>query len=220
MNMIRLALIAVLIAAPAVAQPDPPLLVQAEAQTLTPFCTGRDVLVEGNHNLIKPFGLCRSMVLKGIANEVVLDLAAGATIHVEGRENHITYRGAGTPGVELLGPDNTVTPPIAAPGDEDGALQLTGDDQARAMDCTGRNVTVRGDRSLYLLRGGCRSLTIRGDLVIVQAELAPSAAVTVAGRGVRVGWVGADHGHAPTESLRGEDNHIQPLDEIGGLPVH
>ncbi len=208
-----------LVAGPAAAQSDPPLLVQAEGQAVTPFCTGRDVLVEGNHNVVKPFGVCRSLLLKGIANDVALDLGANATIRVEGSANHITYRGSGTPGVEVLGSDNIVTAPVVAPGDEEGALHLTGDDQARVLDCTGRRVTVQGDRSLYLLRGSCRSLTIHGDLVVVQAELAPGAAVTVAGQGIRVGWALAGHGHAPTQSVQGEGSHIEPLDEIGGLPV-
>jgi hypothetical protein len=215
----RLAFIAALVASPATAQIDPPLLVQAEAQSLTPFCTGRDVQIEGNHNVVKPFGLCRSLLLKGIANDVVLDLGAGATIRVEGSANHVTYRGPAISGVDLLGADNIVTAPEIVPSGEEDALALTGDDQARVMDCAGRNVTIRGERSLYMLRGGCRSLTIRGDLVVVQAELASNAAVTVAGQGITVGWAPVDHGHAPTESVHGEGSHIERLEEIGGLPV-
>jgi hypothetical protein len=215
-----LVLAGLLLARPVVADPAP-LLLQAEAQTLTPVCTGQDVQLEGNHNVVKPFGVCRSLLVKGIANQIVLDLTGNATLRVEGSGNRVTYRSPSAAVVELLGTDNlvaaqAVSPPVLGVGP---VLHLTGDDQARALDCAGRVVSVEGSRALYLLRGGCKSLTIRGDLVIVQAELQPGAPVAMTGHGVRVGWVVDGPGKPPVSSIRGEANHIEHLDSIGGLPV-
>ena len=196
-----------------------PLLIQAEAQTEASACDGRDVQVEGNHNQLRLYGACRSLVLKGVANEVSLGLAAGGAIRVEGSGNRVFYQAPDLPGLVVLGPDNVVATlptvaaglaaPLASPAT--ATLELSGDDQMRAVDCAGRRVAIQGQRSLYLLRGGCRSVTVRGGLLSVQAELAPGAAVIVAGHGVRVGWVLARPGRAPTVSAHGEANLVAPL---------
>lgn len=196
-----------------------PLLIQAEAQTAAPACEGRDVQVEGNHNLLRLGGACRSLVLKGVANEVSLSLAAGGAIRVEGSGNRVFYQAPDLPGLVVLGPDNVVAtlPAVAAsPAAPQAApatatLKLAGDDQTRAVGCAGRRVAIQGQRSLYLLRGGCRSVTVRGALLSVQAELAPGAAVDVTGHGVRVGWVLARPGRPPTVSAHGEANLVAPL---------
>jgi hypothetical protein len=220
MSRLWLALLGVFYVCPVMADPAP-LLLQAEAQTLTPVCAGQDVQLEGNHNVVKPFGLCHSLLVKGVANQVVLDLTPNATLRVEGSANRITYRSPVAAVVDLLGTDNlaVMQPPSAPMADPGAALHLTGDDQAHALDCTGRAVTVDGSRALYLLRGGCKSLTIHGDLLTVQAELQPGAAVAITGHGVRVGWVIDRAGKPPAASLHGEANHIEHLDAIGGLPA-
>lgn len=212
-----LVLLGLLVSPPVRADADPPLLVQAEAQTIAPFCAGRDVRIEGNHNAITLAGRCRSLLLKGIANTVSLDLGAGAAIRIEGASNHVTYRATAPASVEALGPDVTVTavlPPASGPG-----LALDGSDEALAADCADRDVTVRGDRSLYLLRGGCRSVTIQGNLVIVQAELQPGASITIAGHGSRVGWAPSGPGRPPAATIHGEASRVERLDAIGGSPV-
>ena len=221
--MTRLAMLAAVLAlqmpSPALADATPPLLLQAEAQTLKPVCTGRDLQIEGNHNVIKPFGRCLSLLVKGVANQVDLDLGAGATIRVEGGDNQVTYRAPAAALTTLLGTNNTAVPQLAPPVEPEATLALTGDDQALATDCTGRAVTVQGTRALYVLRGGCKSLTIRGDLVTVQAEVLPNAPITVTGHGNRVGWALDHPGHPPTAAMHGEANHVERLTEIGGRPV-
>ena len=214
-----LILLGVLASPPVRADADLPLLVQAEAQTIAPFCAGRDVRIEGNHNAITLAGRCRSLLLKGIANTVSLDLGAGAAIRIEGAANHVTYRATAAANVEALGPDVTVTavlPPASGAGP---GLALDGSDASLAADCADRDVTVRGDRSLYLLRGGCRSVTVQGNLVIVQAELQPGAAIIIAGHGSRVGWAMSGPGRPPAATIHGEASRVERLDAIGGLPV-
>ena len=221
--MTRLAIVAAALvlqtASPARADPTPPLLVQAEGQNLMPVCSGRDLQIEGNHNTIKPFGRCLSLLVKGVANHVDLELAAGATIRVEGSDNQVTYRAPAAAETTLLGDNSTATLQSAPPAQAGTILALTGDDQALAADCTGRAVTVQGNRALYLLRGGCKSLTIRGDLVTVQAELLPSAPITITGHGNRVGWALDHPGRPPAAALHGEANHVERLTELGGRPV-
>jgi hypothetical protein len=212
---------ALLAAAPALADPAEPLLVQAEAQTLTPFCSGRSVQIEGNHNVVTLIGLCRALVLKGDANQVSLTLGANATIRVEGSGNHVTYRAPTAPAIVALGQNIEMTAvPETGPAVTPTTLTLDGDDQALAADCTGRDVTVHGNRAMYLLRGGCRSMTIDGHLIVVQAEMAPNAAITITGHGDRVAWALLGNGQPPSATIHGDGNAVEHLDQIGGMPVH
>lgn len=205
----------VMLSAPAVAEP---LLIQAEGQVLMPLCTGRDVQIEGNHNVIKPFGICRSLLLKGVANQVDLALEPGGAIRIEGGANAVTYQAASAAVADMLGDGNTVTPHLVPAVDQGPNLRLSGDDRAQAIDCAGRNVTIQGDRGLYVLRGGCRSLTVQGALVTVQAQMLPGAPIVIDGHGIRVGWALDGRGHAPVSTLHGLANHVERLDAIGGLP--
>lgn len=208
-------LASMMLVTPAVADP---LLIQAEGQVIRPLCTGRDVQVEGNHNVIKPFGMCRSLLLKGIANQVTLALGSAGTIRIEGSANQITYQAASAIVADILGDGNTVTAHLDIPVNPDPNVLLTGDDRAQAIDCAGRTVTIQGNRALYVLRGGCQSLTVHGDLVTVQAEMLPGAPIVIDGRGIRVGWVLNGRGHAPVSTLHGHANHVEHLDAIGGIP--
>ena len=217
MNPIPLALLGLLLAHPVLADPAPSLLLQAEGRTMTPVCTGQAVRLEGNHNVLKPFGVCGSLLIKGIANQVVLDFAANAALRVEGSGNQVAYHGSKPVTIDLLGPGNSVIAPQAPVLESAPVLLLTGDDQAKEVDCAGRSVSVQGRRAFYLLRGGCKSLTIQGDLVIVQAEMRPGAAIAITGRGDRVGWVLDAPGKPPALSVRGEANHCEHLDAVGGL---
>ena len=85
-----------------------------------------------------------------------------------------------------------------------GPLILRGDDQERAESCAGRDTVIEGHRGNYVLRGGCRSLTVRGDLIVVQVELVPRAQVMVDGNGTAVHWVLVGRGPSPTVTIRGD----------------
>ena len=223
------------------------LLFQAEAQTLTGTCTGQAVRVEGNHNHVTLTGPCRSLLLKGVANTLTLTLAAGGTIRVEGSENRVRYASLGASSViEAFGPGNEVTageparptavapaaplaaivppkplPPTPAPlvtAAKSGPLRLSGDDEARLADCNGRDVLVAGSRSSYVIRGACRSLDVRGDLLTVQAVLQSGARIAVTGRGSVVSWDVPGKGRAPAAIVRGVGSRVQRAQTIGGEP--
>ena len=90
-------------------------------------------------------------------------------------------------------------------------LALAGDDVHGLATCAGRDVIVTGTRSDYVLRGDCKSLTLRGDLLTVQAEIVPGAKVTVTGRGSVVTWAVKGRGHGPASIVRGEGSRVQAL---------
>lgn len=158
----------------------------------------------------------------------------------------------GAPSVVALGPDNAVradsvappvpvslptppsqpappivapasqAPPLVAPASQAGALELAGDDQYRSAVCTGRDVIIHGLRSAYVLRGGCRSITVQGDLVTIQAEVVPGTRIAIDGAGTVVAWAmvaGATWQDVPLQSVHGRDSRVQRTDMIGGQPV-
>ena len=204
------------------------LVFQAEAQTLTGSCNGQPVRLEGNHNSVTLTGVCGSLLLKGVANTVQLGIVPGGSIHVEGSGNRVQFAAGGAlPAIVALGPDNDVAPAPAAVAERASSapsvkpvkpatpvasaepLVLAGDDKHQIADCTGRAVTITGERSAYIVRGGCKSLTVRGDLLAVQAELGAGAKLTVTGRGSVVSWAMKGKGPGPVSSVRGEGSRVQ-----------
>jgi hypothetical protein len=209
----------------------PDLLLQAEAQALSASCDGQAVRLEGNHNTLVLAGPCGSLLLKGVANTVRLTLAPGAPVRIEGSGNRVRYTAiGGGPVIEMFGSDNAVTadavptsaptqsasPPSPRPASR---LTLTGDDQERLEDCAGRDVVVSGMRSAYVLSGGCRSLTVTGDLLTVQAELQAGARIAITGRGSIVSWALERRGRGPATVVHGAGSRAQHVDMIGGRPV-
>jgi hypothetical protein len=246
------------------------VLFQAEAQTLTGDCTGQAVRLEGNHNRVILSGTCGSLLVKGLANSLQLDIASGGAIRVEGAQNRVQYTVRGNPpAVVMLGPDNEVSqagtpghadaappapiaaasmasvapkqvePPapvvpaslpvpalkLAAPPASSaspqptGPLALSGDDEERLADCGGGDVLVTGHRSAYVIRGTCRSLVVRGDLLTVQAIMQPGARITVSGLGSIVSWAVQGRGHPPAGIVHGAGSRIQRAEVIGGQVV-
>ena len=219
----------------AAAQTKPDMLFQAEAQTLTGTCNGEPVRLEGNHNTLTLTGACGSLRVLGVANTVRLGIAGGGAIHVEGSGNRISYEAAGAPPVsDALGSDNEMIAAapvqvVAKPADKPapaapslpakpaaaatpapaGGLLLDGDDRQRLAQCAAQDVTVTGKRSAYVLRGGCKSLTVRGDLLTVRADLMPGARIAVTGRGTVVTWAVAGKGRPPAAVVHGEGSRVQ-----------
>ena len=98
-------------------------------------------------------------------------------------------------------------------------LALNGDDEHRLADCTGRDVAIQGLRSAYVLRGGCHSVTVTGDLDTVQAEISPGARIVIDGVGTMVAWALAGPGDGPVERVHGNGSRVRRTDRIGGQPV-
>ncbi|MBN9510016.1 MAG: DUF3060 domain-containing protein [Alphaproteobacteria bacterium] len=87
------------------------------------------------------------------------------------------------------GPDVPEAPPppaVIAPLQRgaEGTLMLNGDAQNRDVMCTGRNVLIEGSSGRFMLRGGCRSVTVHGDANSIVAEMLPGGRVAISGDAV------------------------------------
>ncbi len=88
-------------------------------------------------------------------------------------------------------------------------LALNGDDQNANVDCTARNVLIRGDSGTFVLRGGCASLTIEGDSNKVKAQVQPGSKITVRGDSVRVVYTLSSPGKDPAIKVQGDDSTVK-----------
>jgi len=73
-------------------------------------CNGGSVRIEGASNTLTIQGACTSLNLSGAGNTITIDLAAQASIRVEGADNQILWRAPGTakPRVSVTGAGNRV----------------------------------------------------------------------------------------------------------------
>jgi hypothetical protein len=165
-------------------------------------CRGGAALVQGSGNRLSIGGACRSLGVVGSGNVVAIDLAPGAPVRVSGSDNRVLYRfAAGPPRAETSGADNQVLPDprastLVAVMAPPPPLLL---DAASPYDlaCGGRDVVVRGDGLRFVLRGGCRSLSVQGSSDRITAELLPGAAVSIGGSAVILNYVLVAEGPAP-----------------------
>jgi Protein of unknown function (DUF3060) len=177
-----------------------------------------------------------SVRVEGSENRVIFDVAGGAApvVQILGPNNSVDPGplppAPPPPAAPALKPAETAAvlavpaakpprvEPAAGPA-RSGALELRGDDQQRDETCAGRAVVIEGNRSAYVLRGGCLSVSVQGDLDTVQAELRPGASVHVTGHGTTVSWAVPTRGKAPVSAIHGDGNRVQHIDTIGGQPV-
>jgi len=67
-------------------------------------------------------------------------------------------------------------------------LHFSGLNRSGIAYCAGQHVEFNGDKSRIVLRGGCRSLTIRGNNNDVTVEIQAGGSIEVRGRGNTVHW--------------------------------
>lgn len=179
-------------------------------------CGGGDVLIEGSRNTATIRGACRALILRGDANRVAIELAPSAEIRVEGQGNRVTWtlaRAGSPPAVSVSGQDSLVVPASKAARSTD-QLALRGDDLQLQEDCAGRDVLIEGLRSNLRLLGGCRSVTLRGELAVVQAELQPGSRVLIEGGGNLVAYALTRQGATPTVTIRGEASRARRVTRL------
>ncbi len=178
---------------------------------------GGSIHVEGSANRVQfvVHGAAPAIVALGPDNDVSSETASLAEPPIQAVQP--LTPAAKAPASKAVPPPTLAAPAASLPR---SPLTLAGDDQQRLEDCAGRDVTVTGDRSAYVLRGGCKSLTLRGDLLAVQGELASGAKITVAGRGSIVSWVIKGKGRPPATIVRGPGSRVQRAETIVGEPNH
>ncbi len=201
-----------------------PVTVRAEAQTLSVDCAGQDAEIGGNRNTVTFTGACRSLTLRGDANRVAIALASGARLDVEGNGNTIRYSVAGggqEPAVRVSGSntDLAATGPTAPQPPSSDPVRLTGDNQRLAVDCSGRDVDIQGNRARYVLRGGCKSLSVHGEGNTVQAELQPLAKVVIEGNATVLTYSVTGGGGDADITVRGTDSRAVRAASLGAAPV-
>ncbi|MGK7868901.1 hypothetical protein [Falsiroseomonas sp. E2-1-a20] len=87
-------------------------------------------------------------------------------------------------------------------------LLIEGSALRQSLDCTGRDVLVRGHRNALVLTGGCRSLHVQGDVSSIRAELEPGARVTLAGEVLDLTWSLSAAGAPPRIAEQGRQISI------------
>lgn len=102
-------------------------------------------------------------------------------------------------------------PAFAQPG---GPLIVEGDAQTRTLDCTGRDVVVRGDRNRLTFTGGCRGLDIEGGISEIRAELAPGARVRLRGDTLDLRWSLAGGGPPPRITTEGSQVRVEQVASV------
>jgi outer membrane protein OmpA-like peptidoglycan-associated protein len=92
-----------------------------------------------------------------------------------------------------------------------GPLIVEGDAQSRRLDCTGRDVVVRGERNQITLTGGCRSLEVQGRTSEIHAELAPDARVSLRGETLDLRWSLVGDGPPPRITTQGQQVRVEQV---------
>jgi outer membrane protein OmpA-like peptidoglycan-associated protein len=99
-------------------------------------------------------------------------------------------------------------PALAQPG---GPLIVEGNALSRSLDCTGRDVVVRGERNQLAFTGGCRSLEVAGGTSEIRAELQPGARVALRGDTIDFRWALAGDGPPPRIATEGRQIRVEQV---------
>jgi outer membrane protein OmpA-like peptidoglycan-associated protein len=102
-----------------------------------------------------------------------------------------------------------IASPVVAQGL--GALIVEGNAQRQTLDCTARDVVVRGERNALTFTGGCRSLEVQGNTSTIRAELAPGARVSLRGETLDLTWSQSGEGAAPRIQQEGRQIRIEQI---------
>ncbi len=170
--------------------------VQGDGTTSTVACAGDDAVVEGSRNDVTFTGGCRGLVVRGDGNTITVELAPGARLDLQGNANRIRYAIGAPQPMQVSGSSTELLRIAAPPPPPSVPIALIGDGHELDIDCAGRDVVIRGNRSRYLLRGFCRSVTANGDGNRIRAELAAGARATIEGNDTSFVYAVAGGGEA------------------------
>lgn len=184
------------------------------------LCADDAAIVRGSGNRLSIGGACRSLTVTGSGNVIAVALVPGGAVRVSGNANRILYRSpAGPPHAQTSGADNQVVPDprpptLALVQAPPPLLTLNGASQVDQF-CGGSDVLVLGDDLDFVLRGGCRSITVQGRRDRITAELLPGAQLAVGGPGVTVNYVLVAHGPPPVVRVTARGLRATQLQRFG-----
>lgn len=170
-----------------------PAALGANGVTTVLVCQGGAARIHGYGNQVTVAGHCTNIDVRGSDNIVTADVDPGALVRVDGDRNRIIYAGPVAPQAITNGFYDQVVRAEQPPS----MLVLDPGSPSFDVVCTNRDVLIRGDSQRYVLRGGCRSLTVEGRLDAITAELQPGAQVAIGGAGVILNYVLVAEGPAP-----------------------
>ncbi len=207
-------------AAPPQAAP-PDRLVASGSRTVL-GCPAGAVQVSGSGNRVTVAGRCRSLEVAGSDNEVAIDLLPGAVARIDGDRNRIVFAGTRAPEAVTHGAFNLVVPQppdvavAAVAAVPEPPVLLDPGSPSFDVSCRDRDVVISGDFQRYVLRGGCRSVTVRGQSDTITAELQPGALLAIGGAGVLLNYVLVADGPAPVVRVTAPGLRAKHIQHFGG----
>ncbi len=106
---------------------------------------------------------------------------------------------------------------LAVPGGPP-PIVIQGSGVGQTTDCAGRDVEIDGSGGHHVLRGGCRSIAIRGSNNVVDAEILPGTRIAMMGSDNQVAFVLAEPGPDPIVSVAGNNDRAWRVQRLGEAP--
>jgi outer membrane protein OmpA-like peptidoglycan-associated protein len=106
---------------------------------------------------------------------------------------------------------------LAAPGGPP-PIVIAGSGVGQSADCAGRDVEIDGSGGNHVLRGGCRSIAIRGSNNVVNAEILPGTRIAMMGSDNQVAFVLTEPGPDPIVSVAGSNDRAWRVQRLGAAP--
>jgi hypothetical protein len=206
-----------------------PLILGAGTPAGPADCTDRDVSIEGADGTYTLQGGCRSLTVNGNGDTVHAEMQPQSRIAVPGQMSRVFWflsRGDQPPVIEGTGANSQVlqeqrlgsriAPPSAAPVDsgDQPPLVLTGS-QGGMQDCHGRAAQITADHTDFVLRDRCRSLSVTGNGVTVEAEILSGSRIQINGAGTTVQFALSDTGPDPIVSIQGDGSRAWRIQRLG-----
>jgi len=102
---------------------------------------------------------------------------------------------------------------------DDGTLLLQAEGEQRTIDCASRDVRIEGNRNRYILRGGCRSIVLRGEADDIQAQMIAGGHIDVEGNGVLVTWSLLHPGPDVSATVNGQGSRVMAQNAPAAQPA-
>jgi Protein of unknown function (DUF3060) len=110
-----------------------------------------------------------------------------------------------------------IAPPSAAPVDsgDQPPLVLTGAEGAGPQDCHGRDAQITADHANFVLRDRCRSVSVTGNAVTVEAEMLSGSRIQINGADTVVQFALSDPGPDPIVTVQGDRSRAWRVQRLG-----
>ncbi len=110
-----------------------------------------------------------------------------------------------------------IAPPSPAPTDTGGQppLVLTGGEGSVQQDCHDRDAQITADHASFVLWDRCRSISVTGNGVTVEADMLSGSRIQINGTGSVVQFALRDPGPDPIVTVRGDGSRAWRVQRLG-----